>query len=357
MLLAGDVGGTKTLLGLFDTSTGRRPAPISLHTYATADYPSFAAILDAFARDLRDASAASVVEGQGSSAVPSAVEGPVPRVVGGPARRVVQGIEAAAVGVAGPVVGASARLTNITWDISAAEIAAACGTSRVQLMNDLEAMANSVEVLEGDELLVLQEGVPRADGNAAVIAAGTGLGQAYLHRHGEWLIPVPSEGGHADFAARSDREIQLVKMLREQYGRAEIEQVLSGPGLLNIYRFTHRGGECDMLDGGGDPAARVSQAGLTGRCQQCVEALRMFVSAYGAEAGNLALRGVATAGLYVGGGIAPKILPMLKGNLFMDAFLAKVPMNELIARIPVRIILNPDAGLVGAAVRAQQIAV
>jgi glucokinase len=352
MLLAGDVGGTKTLLGLFDPSTGRRPAPISLHTYATADYPSFAAILDAFARDLRDASAASVVEGPD----PSAVRTPAPSAVEGSARRVVHGIEAAAVGVAGPVVGASARLTNIPWDISAAEIAAACGTSRVQLMNDLEAMANSVDVLEGDELAVLQEGVPRADGNAAVIAAGTGLGQAYLHRHGEWLVPVPSEGGHADFAARTDREIELVRMLREQYGRAEIEQVVSGPGLLNIYRFTHRSGECDMLEGGGDPAARVSQAGLTGRCQPCVEALRMFVSAFGAEAGNLALRGVATAGLYVGSGIAPKILPMLKGNLFMEAFLAKAPMNELIARIPVRIILNPNAGLVGAAVRAQELA-
>jgi glucokinase len=321
MLLAGDVGGTKTLLGVF-APADRRPEPIALHAYATGEYSSFTAILEAFAGD---------------------VNAPL-------------GIHAAALGVAGPVIGNSARLTNVAWDISTAEVTSVFGTSRVQLMNDLEALATSVDVLEGDELAVLQEGMPHADGNAAVIAAGTGLGQAYLHRHGGRLVPVPSEGGHADFAARTDREIELVKMLRDAFGRAEIEQVLSGSGLLNIYRLTHRGGECDMLEGGGDPAARVSQAALSGRCQQCVEALRMFVSAYGAEAGNLALRGMATAGLYVGGGIAPKILPMLTGGLFMDAFLAKTPMNDLIARIPVRVILNQEAGLIGAAMRAQELA-
>jgi glucokinase len=217
-------------------------------------------------------------------------------------------------------------------------------------------MATSVEALTDDELVVLQTGVPQLDGNAAVIAAGTGLGQAYLHRVNGRLLAVPSEGGHADFAARTDRELELVRMLRDRYGRAEVEQVLSGPGLLNLHRFTHRGGECEMLEAATDMAARVSQAGLSGRCQQCVEALRMFVSAYGAEAGNLALRGVATAGLYVGGGIAPKILPMIRGNLFIDAFLAKAPMNELLARIPVKVILNADAGLLGAAVHTQQLA-
>lgn len=324
MLLAGDVGGTKTLLGLFERSTspGGRPRQIALHTYATADYRSFTDILRDFTRDA------------GATT-----------------------IDAAALGVAGPVIGASARLTNITWDIAAAEVTAAFGTPRVQLLNDLEAMANSVDVLDADEIAVLQDGVPRADGNAAVIAAGTGLGQASLHRHGNRLVPVPSEGGHADFAPRTDREIEFMKMLRDQYGRAEVEQVLSGPGLLNLHRFTHRGGQCEMLEGTGDAAAQVSRAGMGGRCQQCVEALRMFVSAYGAEAGNLALRSLATGGVYVGGGIAPKILPLLRGGLFMDAFLAKSPMDELIARIPVRVILNPNTGLVGAAVKAQEIAV
>jgi glucokinase len=320
MLLAGDVGGTKTLLGLFEPAA-RRPVPRALHTYSTNAFVSFTAMLDAFVRDV--------------------------------ARPFV--VDAAALGVAGPVIGASARLTNINWNIAASEVTAAFGTSRVYLMNDLEAMASSVDALADDEIAVLHEGVVRVDGNAAVIAAGTGLGQSFLHRVNGRLMPVPSEGGHADFAARTDREIELVRMLRDLYGRAEVEQVLSGPGLLNLHRFTHRGGQCEMLDGADDRAARVSQAGLSGRCQHCVDALRMFVSAYGAEAGNLALRGVATAGLYVGGGIAPKILPMLRSGLFMEAFLAKAPMSELIASIPVKVILNPDSGLLGAAVRAQEL--
>src|SRR5687768_11923528 len=278
MIVGGDVGGTKTLLGVFEPAAPR-PRLVETYSYVTSSYGSFLEILAEF-----------------------------DRAVGRQAA-----VDAAAVGVAGPVIGGVSRLTNITWDISAAEIAAHLGTARVELLNDLEAMAASVEVLTADEVAVLQPGVVRADGNAAVIAAGTGLGQAYLHRVNGRLRPVPSEGGHADYAARTDRELELVKMLRDQFGRAEVEQVLSGPGLVNLHRFTHRGGECEMLDGAADMAARVSQAGLSGRCQQCVEALRMFVSAYGAEAGNLALRGVATAGLYVGGGIAPKILPMIRG--------------------------------------------
>jgi glucokinase len=338
MLLAGDVGGTKTLLGLFERGT-LRPVPVALRSYDTNAFPGFAAILDAFVRDV----AASLPTG--------------PLVLSGRLKAAPTFVDAAVLGVAGPVVGPTARLTNVAWDIAGAEIGARLGTTRVLLVNDLEAMAMSVGALADEEVVILQEGVAHDEGNAAVIAAGTGLGEACLLRIGGRLVPVPSEGGHADFAARTDREIELVKMLRERDGRVEIEQVLSGPGLLNLHRFTHRGGECAMLEGSSDAdaPARVSQAALSGRCQQCVEALRMFVSAYGAEAGNLALRGVATAGLYVGGGIAPKILPMLRGGLFMDAFLAKAPMRELLAKVPVKVIVNPQAGLLGAAVRAQQL--
>ena len=324
MLLAGDVGGTKTLLGLYEAAH-RRPEPIAPPlSYPTADFSSFTEILDRFTRDAR-------------------VSAP---------------IEAIAVGVAGPVVGARARLTNIPWDISAGEITARLGTRRVRLLNDLEAMANSVEVLTPDEVVLLQEGVARADGNAAVIAAGTGMGQAYLRRINGRLRPVPSEGGHADFAARTDRELELVRMLRELYGRAEVEQVVSGIGLVNLHRFTHRGGECEMLEGVDprDAPPKISQAGMAGRCRGCAEALRMFVSAYGAEAGNMALRGVATSGLYVGGGIAPKILPAIQAGGFMDAFVAKEPMRELLEKVPVKVILNPEAGILGAAVHAQDLA-
>lgn len=316
MLLAGDLGGTKTILGLFEPGD-RRPVPRVVHTYATAAFPHFAAILDAFIRDV----------------TPPA-------------------IEAAAIGVAGPVQGTRATLTNVAVSIDALDVTARFGTRRVALLNDLEAMAESVDVLAGDELAVLQEGTPRVDGHAAVIAAGTGLGQAFLHRVDGRLMPAPTEAGHADFAARTDRELELVRMLRERQGRVQVEDVVSGPGLLNLHAFTHRGGQCEMLEGAADAPARIAQAGFSGRCQHCVEALRMFVGAYGAEAGNLALRGMTTAGLYVGGGIAPKILPMLRGGLFMDAFRAKAPMEALLASIPVKVILNPEAGLLGAAVRA-----
>jgi glucokinase len=320
MLLAGDVGGTKTLLGLFAPGE-RRPRPVAVHAYPTAEFASFTSMLDAFVRDLgRPLAAAS-----------------------------------AAVGVAGPVVSRMATLTNIDWNISIDEIAAHTSTSRVALLNDLEAMATSVDVLAPDELATLQEGSPRPDGNAVIIAAGTGMGQAYLHRVDGRLRPVPSEGGHADYAARTDRELELTRMLRERYGRAEVEHVVSGPGLLNLHRFTHRGGECPVVDDldAPDAPALVSQSALGGRCQFCAEALRMFVAAYGAEAGNLALRGVATAGVFIGGGIAPKLLPSLRSGSFMEAFRSKAPMADLLARMPVHVILNADAGLLGAAVFAQ----
>ena len=319
MILAGDVGGTKTLLALFEPAE-RRPTPVALHTYVTNDHASFTDILDAFARD-----------------------------VGRPFS-----VTAAAAGVAGPVIAGRAKLTNITWDIAADEITARFGTTAVALLNDLEAMANSVEVLAPTEFVSLQDGIVRSDGNAAVIAAGTGLGQAYLHRVGTHLRPLPSEGGHADFAARTDREIELVKMLREMYGRAEVEHVLSGPGLVNLHGFTHRGGQCAVLDDTSTPdaPALISQAAMGGRCQFCAEALRMFVNAYGAEAGNLALRGVATSGVFVGGGIAPKILRAIQGGGFLDAFLAKGPMSALLEKMPVKVILTPEAGLIGAAVHA-----
>jgi glucokinase len=319
MLLAGDVGGTKTLLGLFDRAQPR-PVLRTLRSYPTNSYARFVDILHAFARDVpRDGT-----------------------------------VDAVALGVAGPVGANRARLTNVGIDVVGDEIASELGTPRVRVLNDLEALGVGVPILSSDELLVLQEGRPRPDGNAAVIAAGTGLGEAFLHRmNGSW-VPLPTEAGHADFAARGDREIELVRMLTERYGRAEVEHVLSGPGIENLHRFTHRGGECAVVDTDvAGYAATVSQAALTGRCQGCVDALRMFVSAYGAEAGNLALRGVTTYGLYVGGGIVRKILPLVQQGAFMQAFGDKAPMKELLSTVPVRVILNEEAGLLGAAAAAQ----
>jgi len=322
MILAGDLGGTKTLLGLF-TADSPRPEPVDVRTYPTHAFHSFVEILNTFERDT--------------------------------ARPLTP--EAAAVGVAGPVLGARARLTNIDWEVDTASIAERLQTSCVALLNDLESMASSVPVLRAEELEPLQTGVPSAQGNAVIIAAGTGLGQAYLHRVDGRLRPVASEGGHADFAARTNRELDLVRTLRDEFGRVEVEHVLSGPGLVNLHRFTHRGAGCPVVDdlAADDAPARISQGALSGRCQFCVEALRMFVEAYGAEAGNLALRGVAAAGVFIGGGIAPKILPALKNGAFMNAFLGKDPMRALLEQMPVHVILNHDAGLIGAAVRAREI--
>lgn len=320
MILAGDVGGTKTLLGVFERAYPR-PIPRTQRTYPTNSFANFLDLLHTFTREVAHDDT----------------------------------VEAVALGVAGPVASNRASLTNVGIDIIGDEIASSLGTARVRILNDLEALGVGIPILTTDELMTLQAGRPRSDGNAAVIAAGTGLGEAYLHQiEGRW-IPLPTEAGHADFAARTDRELELVRMLRERYGRVEVEHVLSGPGILNLHRFTHRGGQCAVVEDLDSPqaAAHVSQGALSGRCQGCVDALRMFVSAYGAEAGNLALRGVTTAGLYVGGGIVRKILPFVQQSTFMDAFLAKAPLTGLLETVPVHIILNDQAGLVGAAAYAQ----
>ncbi len=320
MLLAGDVGGTKTLLGLFEHADPR-PVPIASRSYSTTAFGSFREILDSFSRDI-----------------------PQPF-----------SIEAAAVGVAGPVIARSAKLTNVDWNVTAKEIGECFSAPQAELLNDLEALAYSLEVLRGDELFVLQAGAPDPSGNAAVIAAGTGLGEALLHRVNGRLIPLASEGGHADFAARSEQEMDFARMLRGLYGRAEIEQVLSGPGLLNLHRFTHDGDDCSAVLGRAarERPASISETALSGRCSRCTEALEMFVSIYGAESGNLALRGMATSGVFLGGGIAPKVLSALQDGRFMSAFLDKSPMSALLSTVPVTVILAPDAAILGAAFYAQ----
>ena len=321
MILAGDVGGTKTLLGLFRPQ-GDRPMPAVRREYATLDFDSLDDLVQTF------------LDETGS-----------------------RNIDAVCLGIAGPVTGLIARLTNVPWLADASPIAERLDRPTA-LINDLEALAYSVPELEPEELCRLQEGVPVPTGNAALIAAGTGLGQALMHNLAGRFVPSASEGGHADFAARTPRELALVEELRRTYGRVEVERVLSGPGLVNIFRFTHGTPDvrraCRAIGPDVDPhdlPAAVSECALQGRCEQCVEALDMFVEAYGAEAGNLALRAVATAGIYVGGGIAPKILPAFETGAFIDAFREKEPMVDLLRTIPVHVILNPAAGLLGAAVR------
>jgi glucokinase len=282
-------------------------------------------------------------------------------------------IRAACFGVAGAVTDQVARLTNVPWLVDGERIGTTLGVERSIILNDLEALAFAVPVLEPDELAVLQQGIAVPGGNAAVIAAGTGLGEALLHNVDGRFVPAASEGGHADFAARTPREMQLVLELTRVFGRVGVEHVISGPGIVNTYQFTHQAFGtgplitpnsiapsklCSAVAGGSgtlDPSdlpSRITLSALEERCPYCVETVDLFVAAYGAEAGNLALRTVATAGIYVGGGIAPKILPALESGLFLEAFRAKEPMAALVATIPVAVILNPDAGLLGAAVHA-----
>ena len=336
MLLAGDIGGTKTLLGLFDPASPR-PVPSDIDEFPTLDYDSLEAIIDRFLARRRVAA---------------------------------RDLTAASFGVAGAVTEQSARLTNVPWLVSAAGVRHELGIERAYILNDLEALAYAVEVLNGEEQAVLQAGDRIPSGNAAVIAAGTGLGESLLLHVDGRLVPGESEGGHADFAGRTPRELEMVAALARVYGRVSNEHILSGPGLVNVYQFTHqafgpdRHNEpgrvdpatlCDGVGEVGDPSdlpARISQSAMAGRCAACVEALELFVEAYGAEAGNLALRTVATAGVWVGGGIAPRILPALQSGRFMAAFRDKAPMRHLVERIPVSVILNPRAGLLGAAVHA-----
>ena len=214
-------------------------------------------------------------------------------------------------------------------------------------------MAYAVPVLDESEVLALQQGEALRGGNIALIAAGTGLGEALLHNVAGRFVPSPSEGGHADFPARTEREIALVRDLTARYGRAEVEHVVSGRGLANVHRVAHRD-PCAAGIALDDPdaPAQITGAALDRRCPGCVETLDLFVEAYGAEAGNLALQTVATGGVYIGGGIAPKILPALQTGVFIRAFRAKPPLDALLAAMPVKVILNADAGLLGAAVFA-----
>jgi glucokinase len=319
VILAGDIGGTKTFLGLFD-GAGPRPSPMATDSFPTLDFADLPSMVAQF------------LAGHA------------------PSRPT---IARACFGVAGPVLIDRAELTNVPWHVDARDVARVFSIASVSLLNDLQAMAYSVPVLQTSEVHVLQEGTPLAGGNAALIAAGTGLGEALLHNVNGRLIPSPSEGGHADFSARTEREITVLRELTKRYGRVEVERVVSGRGLSNIHRVLHHGRCAAGIDPDDlDSPAEISTAAIERRCDDCVETFDLFLEAYGAEAGNLALRSVSTAGLFVGGGIAPKILQALEDGPFLRAFCGKTPLEPMLSAMPVRVILNPEAGLIGAAVFA-----
>jgi glucokinase len=324
MLLAGDVGGTKTSLGLFDESRPGTPR-VAHARVASREAGSLEAAIDEFL---------------GAHGRPR--------------------IDAACFGVAGPVVEGRVATTNLPWQLDERELARAIPTRRVRLLNDLEAAGYGVLLLGPDELAELQPGQPR-EGHRVLIAAGTGLGQALLiwqqgHHH-----VVASEGGHGDFAPRDQREDRLLAHLRRERGRVSYEDVLSGPGLVATYRFLRREGPvpepawltAELAEE--DTAHVISEVARGGRDPVCAAALDVFVSVYGAEAGNLALKAVAVGGVIVGGGIAPKILSALADGAFIRAFRDKGRMAKLMADIPVRVALNPETALLGAASVAKRL--
>lgn len=319
MLLAGDLGGTKTQLGLF-RATGGRPELLDVREYVTLDFPGLSAMIGAFL---------------GATSVRP------------------QEVQVACVGVAGPNIKQVARLTNVPWAIDGRELMASTGIRRAWILNDVEAMAYGVPALRADELHVLQAGEFNADGNACLMAAGTGLGQAILVRQHGRLVPSPSEGGHADFGPRGPREIALLEFLTARYGRATYEHLISGKGFINLLRFTSNNTSPLLAEVDEDELpAEISRRGLDGSDPQCVEALQLFLSVYGSAAANLGLQCVATGGVYLGGGIPSKILPAFDQPFFLDAFRAKPPMTRLVERMPVSIVLNRQTGLLGAAVYA-----
>jgi glucokinase len=323
MILAGDIGGTSTRLGLFEVKNGFTCAALE-QTYPSRKYQSLTQVVEAFLE-----------------ARPSEVKH-------------------ACFGVAGPVQHGRVTTPNLPWEIDAASMARELNLSSVKLINDLEANAYGIAVLKPQDFMVLNEGSPKAEGNAAVISAGTGLGEAGMYWDGTRHHPFACEGGHADFAPRDELETELLQHLRAKFGRVSYERVLSGPGLLRIYEFlrdTGRGevpAELTKALCDGDPSVVISQTGLKGTYEICVKALSLFVSFYGAEAGNMALRLMATGGIFIGGGIAPKILPMMKMPSFMVAFADKGRMRPLLEAIPIKVILQEKTALLGAAQRAGQ---
>ncbi|NIO09330.1 MAG: glucokinase [Deltaproteobacteria bacterium] len=320
MILAGDVGGTKTLIGLFEKE-GTQLRSLGMETYPSEDFGALEEILRKFlSRNNRPA------------------------------------LQTACFGVAGPVVAGHSKTTNLPWELDESILEAELQVSRVKLLNDLEAAAYAMPHLPQSELACLQQGLKR-EGNIAVIAAGTGLGEAGLYWDGKNHHAIASEGGHADFAPRNDLEMELLKYLVPKFGgHVSYERVLSGDGLYNIYQFLRDSGHskepawlAQRLAESGDPPAVVSEAGLSGRAQICSEALNLFSSIYGAEAGNLVLKFLAVGGLYVAGGIAPKILPTLQNGRFIKGFTDKGRFSELMTNTEVQIALNPRAPLLGAA--------
>ncbi|HJZ48084.1 MAG TPA: glucokinase [Roseiflexaceae bacterium] len=323
MLLAGDIGGTKTVLAVFSPEAGPR-APLAEATYPSGRYGR----LEAIVREFMD--------------------------------QVKLAVDRACFGVAGPVVDGTARVTNLSWLMSESDLMKTFGWSAARLLNDLESIAYAVPILAQDDLHTLNVGVPVQQGSIAVIAPGTGLGEAFMTSEGGRYHAHASEGGHASFAPSSELEIGLLSYMRVQLGHGHVscERVCSGLGIPNIYYYLKQTSHAEepawlteALASAADPTPVImdSAMGKTQRCELTTATLKTFISILGAESGNLALKVLSTGGVYLGGGIPPRILPALDEPVFLEAFRHKGRFRELLTQIPVHVILNPKTALLGAA--------
>jgi glucokinase len=321
MILAGDIGGTKTVIARYEES-GNGLRQLHSATYHSRDFKSLETILAAYLKDS---------------------PGRAPR--------------AACFDVAGPVFDGKCHTTNLPWELDERALARAVGTPRAKLLNDLEATGYGILQLPAEELCVLNPGSrPGRRGNVAVVAAGTGLGEAILYWDGQRHRPIASEGGHVDFAPRTDQEIDLLRYLRTTIGgRVSVERVLSGPGFHHIYCFLRDSGhaaespQLAALFRTEDPNPTITRLGLAGEDPLCVATLQLFSTLYGSEAGNLALKCLAVGGVFVGGGIAPKVLPVLQDGSFLRAFTDKGRFTDFMKSLEVSVSLNQEAALIGAA--------
>src|SRR5215471_2441203 len=319
MILAGDIGATHSRVAAFNSEGNKLPLVVE-KIYNSQEHGGLAEILADFVR---------------TEGIP---------------------VHTACFGVAGPVRHGRSKISNLPWTIDSRELAKQLRLQTVGLINDLEAYAYGMDALESKDFVTLQQGAEDAEGNTAVISAGTGLGQAGLVWDGFRHVPFASEGGHSDFAPHNEIEIELLRHLFKKHGRVSYERVLSGPGVKSIYEFlreTKRAEEPKWLEeqmrAAKDQPALISQLALEHKAPICEQTLDIFVSVYGGEAGNCALKFMSTGGMFIGGSIAAKILPKMKEEVFLQAFREKGRMQNLLEEMPVKVVLNDDAGLLGAA--------
>jgi glucokinase len=312
MILAGDLGGTKSNLGLFDVQKGKL-VRVARKRYTSHEYPG-----------LKDITADFLNQ--------NGVK-----------------ITASSFGIAGPVVNNTVRATNLPWVVDGAEMAAFLNLKYVRLVNDLEATSYGIGVMEPSDLEILYPGVPEPNATQVVIAAGTGLGEGVLFWDGQRHVPIATESGHADFSPSTDQQADLWKFLKKRNDFVSSELILSGRGFQNIHEFLSPYDKHVGFDTTTDPAPEITRRALTGECPVCVATVNLWIEIYGSEAGNFALRTLARGGIYVAGGIAVKILPKLKEGGFAAAVRRKEKLEDYLAKIPITVVLNEDCPLMGAA--------